>query len=117
MERKSREGVAGAFEELPALLVVLVGISLFTVSAAHSFSEWSGDQNYASLQEDCQTFAAMVKSSDLLCSERKSGCFDMAMLENCSEQEFLSMFNSSALGFDYQMTIQCLNISTGLPAC
>lgn len=114
MVGNSGDAVAGVFEELPALLVVLVGISLFMVSAAHSFSEWGGDQDYASLQEDCQTFTAMVKSSDLLCSEGKSGCFDMAMLENCSEQEFLSTFNSSVLEFEYQVTIQCLNISTGL---
>ena len=116
MVGNSGDAVTGVFEELPALLVVLVGISLFTVSATHSFSEWGGDQEYASLQETCQIFAGMVKTSALLCLEGRSGCFDMAMLENCSEREFLSTFNSSILEFEYQVTIQCLNMSTGLSA-
>lgn len=105
--RKDREeGMIGVFEELPALLVVLVAISLFAVSVAHSYSAWGESRDFLQLQEDCQTFAGMVRGSDTLCVQGKDGCYDLARLEELSEDTFRDEFDPVSLDFEYLVSIQ-----------
>jgi hypothetical protein len=107
------DAIAGAFEELPVLLVVLVAISLFSVSVAHAAASWGKSDDYINLQDDCQTFAGMVRASDTLCAEGKTGIFDIGKLQNLSYGDFLEEFNSTLLGFGYRVTIQCIETETG----
>jgi hypothetical protein len=107
------DAIAGAFEELPVLLVVLVAISLFSVSVAHAASSWAESDDYLNLQDDCQTFAGMVRASDTLCAEGKTGIYDIGKLQNISQEDFLEEFNSTLLGFGYRVTIQCIDPETG----
>lgn len=105
--------IAGAFEELPTLLVVLVAISLFSVSVAHAASSWGESDDYTDLQEDCLTFAGMVRASNTLCVQCKTGIFDIGKLQNISNEDFMEEFNSTLLGFGYRVTIQCVETETG----
>jgi hypothetical protein len=107
------DAIAGAFEELPTLLVVLVAISLFSVSVAHAAASWGESDDYISLQEDCQIFAGMVRASDTLCAEGRTGVYDIGKLQNISQDDFLEEFNSTLLGFGYRVTIQCIDPETG----
>jgi hypothetical protein len=107
------DAIAGAFEELPTLLVVLVAISLFSVSVAHAAASWGESDDYIKLQEDCQTFAGMVRASDTLCAEGKTGIFDIGKLQNISQEDFLEEFNSTLFGFGYRVTIQCVEPEIG----
>lgn len=111
--RLDGEGISGAFEELPALLVVLVAISLFTVSMAHSYSAYGSNSDRLKLQEDCQDFARMVRNADMLCPDSRSGEFDMIALQNLSTETFLEEFNPELLGFQYRVTVQDLDMETG----
>ena len=61
-------GIMDAFEELPALLVVLIAVSLFSVSVAHATMSWDNHEEYEALNDNCQTFAVMVRASNLLAS-------------------------------------------------
>ncbi|MFO7618856.1 MAG: hypothetical protein R6W91_04290 [Thermoplasmata archaeon] len=106
------DAVAGSFEELPALLVVLVAVSLFSVSVAHSAATWASNDDYCSLLQDCQAFAGMVRESDTLAAGH-SGTYDYCKLANLSAADFLEEFNSTMLGFEYQVTVQCVDVSTG----
>ena len=112
-ERFRDDAIIDTFEELPVLLVVLVAISLFSVSVAHAATSWGDTDDYLTLQEDCQTFAGMVRSSETLCVEGKAGVYDFGRLQNISYDDFLDEFNSSMLGFGYRVSIQCIDTSTG----
>ncbi|MBA3046042.1 MAG: hypothetical protein KKH41_07340 [Candidatus Thermoplasmatota archaeon] len=107
------DAVAGSFEELPALLVVLIAISLFSVSVAHATMSWDDSDDYVSLQEDCATFAGMVSSSSMLCVEGHPGVYDYSALQNISEAEMLEEFNTTLFGFEYRISIQCLDLESG----
>ena len=109
----SDEAVAGAFEELPVLLVVLVAVSLFSVSVAHSAASWGAEDDYSNLQEDCQAFSEMVRSSRTLCLEGRSGIYDYSRLQNMSQSNFFEEFNSTLLGFEYRVIVQCLDTGAG----
>lgn len=103
-----------AFEELPALMVVLIAISLFSVSVAHATMSWDDNQEYVALQEDCQTFAGMVRSSDILCGENPAGIYNLASIQNISNEAVLEEFNSTLLGFEYRITIQPIDNQTAI---
>jgi len=104
--------VAGAFEELPSIMVVLVAVSLFCVSVAHASSARSEARDYEALGEDCLAFAGMVRDSEALCGDG-CGILNLCRLQNVSEEDFLGEFNSTALGFGYRVSVQCLDIGTG----
>ena len=95
-----------AMEELPALLVVLIAISLFSVSFAHATTSWADDREYLDLQEDCRTFAGMVRSSETFCGDYDTGYFDISRIQNTSWPALLNEFNSTLLGFHYRVSIQ-----------
>ncbi len=106
-------GIAGAFEELPTLMVVLVAVSLFSVSVAHAASSWNGTEDYSGLQEDCLTFSGMVRASETLCDDGKPGTFSYNKLQNLSGEEFLKEFNATSLGIGYRVVVQCMDTGTG----
>ena len=103
-----------AFEELPAIMVVLIAISLFSVSVAHATMSWDDNQDYLTLQENCQTFVGMVRNSDILCGENPAGVYDFASIQNISSETFLKEFNSTLLGFEYRISIQPIDNQTAI---
>ena len=94
------------------MLVVLVAVSLFSVSVAHSAATWNSNDDYHGLQADCRSFAEMVRNSDTLAGGR-SGTFEHAKLANFSATDFLEEFNPALLGFEYRVTVQCIDLCTG----
>ena len=111
--RADNVGIAGAFEELPAILVVLVAVSLFSVSVAHVATSNDQSDEYSVLQEDCLVFTAMVRASKTLCEEGQSGTYSLDNLQNITEEDFLKEFNATALEIGYKVTVQCLDSETG----
>lgn len=111
--RMNDSGIAGAFEELPVLLVVLVAVSLFSVSVAHAAATWGESDGTAQLQDESDAFSEMVRASDTLCIGGSEGVYDFNSLQIFSEADILDEFNSSVLGFDYRISIQCIDPSSG----
>ncbi|MDO9537676.1 MAG: hypothetical protein Q7J68_05110 [Thermoplasmata archaeon] len=109
MVRVGNDAIAGAFEELPSLLVVLVAISLFSVSVAHASISWNENSDYLALQEDCIVFAGMVRNSKVLGMDGQPGTYDSKVLLNLSEESFFEEFNSTLLGFGYRVVINCID--------
>jgi len=102
------DAIAGAFEELPALLVILIGISLFSVSFAHATTTRDDFYEYQELQEDCLDFAGMVRGSETLCGKNSQGTFDSSRLSNETGQAFIEEFNSTLMGFEYRVSVQVI---------
>lgn len=111
--RNRNDAVSGAFEELPTLLVVLVAISLFSVSVAHAAASWGESEDYSRLQGDCATFTELVRGSETLCIEGKSGIYSFGSVQNFSGDSFFEEFNTSTLNFEYRIFIQCVDSGTG----
>lgn len=103
--------IAGAFEELPVILVVLVAVSLFSVSVAHAALSLDDGNDRDELQRNCLAFAELVRNSGTLADD--AGTYDYQLLANFSQEDFLSEFNSTLLGFEYRVQIQCIDIATG----
>ncbi len=102
--RHREEAIAGAFEELPALLVILISISLYTVTLASATASWDNESDYSILMKDCMEFADMVKNSAAL-GASGDRVLDSSRLSNESASSFLEEFNSSQLGFKYRVSI------------
>lgn len=111
--RADNIGIAGAFEELPTLMVVLVAVSLFSVSVAHAVLSFDSTEDYSGLREDCLTFSGMVRASETLSDDGKPGVFSHNKLQNLTGEDFLREFNATSLGIGYRVSVQCLDTGTG----
>lgn len=107
------DAIAGAFEELPVILVVLVAVSLFSVSVAHAAISMNEGRERAKLQETCLAFAELVRSSELLSGDSGPGIFNRECLLKLSRNDFCQEFNSTIIGFEYRIIIQCMDADTG----
>jgi hypothetical protein len=106
MRKWERQGVGGFTEELPALLVVLVALSLFIASAAQAQASWSSRQSALRSRERVEAFAGLVLADETMLWHGRLGMFDSARLEDANASlDFLAAHRASVVGFDYRVTV------------
>jgi hypothetical protein len=110
MKLWDRSGVGGFTEELPALLVVLVAISLFIASAAQAYASYGSRQAAVRDRERVESFAGQLCSDAELTWHGRLAMFDASSLSNANASKaFHSRYNSSRMSFDYSVTIADLS--------
>jgi hypothetical protein len=101
-----RRAVGGFSEELPAMLVVLVAVSLFIASAAQAYASWDERQRDAKERERVETFAARLCAEPNLTWHGRLAMFDSARLADANCSAFLrSAYSADALGFEYSVSV------------
>ena len=106
MKRWGGQGVEGFSEELPALLVVLVAISLFVASAAQAYATYGSRQAALRERERVESFATMICADEELAWSGRLGMFHIASLSDSNASaSFESRYNSTIIGFSYIVTI------------
>jgi len=58
------EGVAGPFEDIPALIIVVIGIMIFFASAINSFASYYERHNIQDPEEICWNILKSVRNYD-----------------------------------------------------
>jgi len=110
MRRWDRRGVGGFTEELPALLVVLVAISLFIASAAQAYASYGSRQAAVRDRERVESFAGQLCSDGEMEWQGRLAVFDAASLSDANASAaFQSRYNASRMGFEYAVTISDLS--------
>ncbi|MEW5937982.1 MAG: hypothetical protein AB1665_09250 [Candidatus Thermoplasmatota archaeon] len=105
MRSWSSKGIGGFMEELPALLVVLVALSVFIAGAANAYYAYVDHRESLSRRERCQAFVGQVLSEPGLTAESRNALFDRSKLEAMSNEEFTARFPSARAGFEYSVEI------------
>ncbi|MFH0816626.1 MAG: hypothetical protein V1934_07415 [Methanobacteriota archaeon] len=110
MRRWDGKGVGGFAEELPALLVVLVAISLFVASAAQAYASYGSRQSAIRDRERVESFAVQLCAESELTWNGKLAMFEIASLSDSNASDtFHSRYNSSKMGFGYKATFSDLS--------
>ena len=110
MKLWDRKGIGGFTEELPALLVVLVAIALFVASAAQAYASYGSRQATVRDRERVESFAGQLCVAAELTWHGRLAMFDVASLSDANTSTtFQSLYNSSRMGFEYNVTFSDLS--------
>ncbi|MEM2899467.1 MAG: hypothetical protein QXT63_01630 [Thermoplasmata archaeon] len=60
--RFSRKGVAGFFEEIPALILATIGMSIFFITALMAYSNYMGQQETIKFIDDANAFSKAIRN-------------------------------------------------------
>ncbi len=103
---KDNRGIAGFFEDIPALIVVVIAIGMFTVIMVHAYAGYVAQQNALRMYEDCREFTQSIRTYDSLIYQSQEGMFDVQKMETLTNETLEYDFNRTSLGFDYQILIR-----------
>ena len=99
------DGVAGFFEDIPTLIVVIIGFGIFLLSMVNAFVAYQAQQNTFRMHQENVEFAQAIRAYDKLTYNDQEGVFlgdkVLAISNGTMEQDF----NSTALGYDYRIMI------------
>ena len=102
-----REGVGEFSEDLPALLVVLVAISLFVSGATQAYSSFQEREKAARERERVECFIALLRSDATIIRDGQAGLFDLeALREANSASQILARYSSARVGFDHSLQFE-----------
>ncbi|MEM2900480.1 MAG: hypothetical protein QXT63_06770 [Thermoplasmata archaeon] len=105
----SRLGIAGFFEDIPALMVVTIGLAIFIIIVLSVYSNYYTTQVYVKIREDGESFSKAVRSYEGLKSEywNRDGFFDAKKLMNITAENI-----SRDLHPGYKFSIEIEDVSS-----
>jgi hypothetical protein len=106
--RKNCFGVAGFFEEIPVLIIVLIGLFLFLASFAHSYGSYVAAQKNIKIHDMANDFSENLRMWGGLLDEFEDseGVFSYSKMSDPNfENSLTAEFNESMLEFDYRVVI------------
>ncbi len=105
---RSRKGVAGFFEDIPALMIVTISLAIFIIIVLSVFSTYYNAQVYIKMREDGESFSRAVRSYDGLKADywSRAGVFDSKKLISASAENI-----SRDLHTSYRFSIEVEDVS------
>jgi hypothetical protein len=100
-----RGGGEESLEEVPALLVVVLGLSIFILSIAQAYVAYAVQAEQMRGQELVRQFATSINSYEEITWDWRPGVFDSVKLATLPDEAVLREFNPESLGFQYQITV------------
>ena len=92
-----KDAVAGFFEDIPALMVVVIGVTIFLASMINAFMNYSVRQYDDDPQEGQKLLEAIIAHPGLVKDGYKDGTFDRGKLRNLTiediEKDIFTEFN------------------------
>ncbi len=101
---RARRGVAGFFVDIPALLLILVGISIFTASLYHSHTSYLERREEEALKEELDRFVENLRGYRYLAGS--PGVFIAGRVERVNRSILNESYHPTTLGFRYSLEIE-----------
>ena len=101
--RRCKEGVAGFFLDIPALLAILIGFSIFAVSIFQAQQNFSERNEMELREEKTRDFIRRIRTSALTKSE---GRFEADKIAKLNLSLLQDLFPPDPLDFHYNLTIE-----------
>lgn len=99
------EGVSGFFEDIPALIVVILGFGIFLASIANAFVTYQAQQDSFRMHEKSLEFTRAIRGYDKLTYNYMEGIFEGKKLLGISNETIEEDFNPDRLGYDYRIIV------------
>jgi hypothetical protein len=98
-------GTADIFEEIPAILIVIVASFVFLISVAESFISYSARKEADQMGDKLDSFCDSVLSFEPLLVDSVPGIFDSFRLDDTGREKISEFFHPEMLGFHYNLTL------------
>ncbi len=99
------EGVAGFFEDIPTLIVVIIGFGIFLLSIVNAFVTYQAQQDSFRMHQESVEFSQAIRAYDKLTYNSMEGIFLGDKILDISDKTIESDFHPDALGYDYRIII------------
>lgn len=105
MSQGREEGIAGFFEDIPVLLVVIIATGIFLFSLVHAYVLYLDQFEYQRMHENALGLSRSVRSYDGLIYGSEEGVFLGDKLTSLTFEALQEDFNVTRLGYNYQVSI------------
>jgi hypothetical protein len=102
---RDNRGTSDIFEEIPAILVVIVALFIFLMTIAEGFISYSERKEEDRLAQQLDSFCNSVLSFEPLIFDSEPGRFDSSKLDEMGRDKLQDFFSPETLGFHYNITI------------
>jgi hypothetical protein len=102
----SNHGVAGFFEDIPALIVVIIGFGIFLLSMVNAFVAYQSQQNSFRMHQESVEFSQAIRGYDRLTYNSMEGVFLGDNILNLSDIKIKNDFHPNSLNFNYLVIIK-----------
>ena len=96
-------GIAGFFVDIPALLVIIIAISIFTLSIFHVQSVYIQEQKENDMKQDLDDFMSSFRRYHLI--TESPGVYVSENLEALNQTTLNRTYHPRSLGFEYKISI------------
>lgn len=100
---KDRKAVAGFFSDIPALLAILIALSIFSVSVFNAQQNFEKQKSSEDMKEKADDFLDVVLTSQFT---KNKGRFQADKLVNLNVSSVQKFYPPNSLGFQYNLTIE-----------
>lgn len=110
-----KKGVAGFYEEIPAMILIIAGVTVFLISVVHVVSLYLSTVNQENIQDECYSLSRIVRSYDKIMYNGTysmnpvSGVFDIDKIKNITNETVMKDFHSTR---KFKITIEDLENTT-----
>jgi hypothetical protein len=99
------EGVSGFFEDIPTLIVVIIGFGIFLLSLVNAFVGYQAQQDTFKMHQENLGFMEAIRAYDKFTYNSMEGVFHGDKIIQIPEDTIRTDFNPDALGYDYRIII------------
>lgn len=104
MIKKDESGIAGFFVDIPAILAILIGLSIFTVSMYRGYSTYLEEEGEEQGMKDLDHFMDSFRSYHVIAES--PGVFSASKLSDLNMSILMETYHPQTLDYQYNITIQ-----------
>jgi hypothetical protein len=105
MLKAREEGIAGFFEDIPVLIVVVIATGIFLVSLVSAYVSYLDSLEGQRMHDEAESFCKAIRSYEGFTDGSREGVFSGDKLIMISSESMQEDFHPTALGFHYQVAI------------
>lgn len=100
---KNTKGIGGFFTDVPALIVIIIGLSIFTVSVYNFHDNYVEKKYEDGMEEDLESFMKDIRNYDYIAES--DGVFYSSNLQELNSTRIREDYDPNSLGFGYKIEV------------
>jgi hypothetical protein len=105
MPSLGEEGIAGPFEDIPVLLVVIIATAIFLFSLVHAYVGYIDNLENQRMREKALSLSDSLRSYEKLQDGSSEGIYLGEKLQLFSNEKLNEDYNESRLGYHFRMSV------------
>jgi hypothetical protein len=105
MSCRGEEAVAGPFEDIPVLIIVMIATGIFLFSLVNAYATYLDQYDHQRMHENAHTLSQSLRSYDQLIYGSQEGVFSGDKVISLSSDILALDYDQRSLGYNYQVSI------------